>query len=68
MVKKLDKGAKYGLRLMWHNTVIPNKVLNKLMMSYLNVPKDKADAANLQEGDYVRFWMDPEKQKWDILF
>ena len=68
VVEKLDKGSKYGVRLMWHNTVIPNKVLNKLMMTSLTVPKDKADAANLKVGDYVRYWMDPEKQKWDILF
>lgn len=68
VVEKLDKGSKYGVRLMWHNTVIPNKVLNKLMMTNLTVPKDKADAAKLQVGSYVRYWMDPEKQKWDILF
>ena len=64
VVEKLDKGSKYGVRLMWHNTVIPNK----LMMTNLTVPKDKADAAKLQVGSYVRCWMDPEKQKWDILF
>ena len=68
VVEKLDKGSKYGVRLMWHNTVIPNKVLNKLMMTNLTVSKDKADAAKLQVGSYVRYWMDPEKQKWDILF
>ena len=68
VVEKTDKGAKYSIRLMWHNTVIPNNSLDKLMMTILAVPKDKADAANLQVGDYVRYWMDPEKQKWDILF
>ena len=56
VVEKTDKG------------VIPNNSLDKLMMTILAVPKDKADAANLQVGDYVRYWMDPEKQKWDILF
>ena len=68
VIEKIDKGSKYSVRLMWHNTVIPNNVYNKLMMTSMNVPKDKADAHNLKVGDYVRYWMDPEKQKWDILF
>ncbi len=68
VVEMTDKGSKYGLRLMWHNTVIPNNEMGKLMMTNMSVPKDKADANNLKVGDYVRYWMDPEKQKWDVLF
>ncbi len=68
VVGKTDKGAKYGVCLMWHNTVIPNNTMNELMMTKMNVSKEKADAHNLQVGDYVKHWLDPEKQKWDILF
>lgn len=68
VVEMLDKGSKYHTRLMWHNTVIPNKFMDQLMMADVNVPKEKAEACNLKVGDYVQFWMDLEKQKWDILF
>ena len=68
VVEMQDKGSKYHTRLMWHNTVIPNNFMDKLMMAELNVPKATAEAHGLKVGDYVRFWMDVEKQKWDILF
>ena len=68
VVELQDKGSKVFTRLMWHNTVIPNNSLNKLMLAELNVPKEKAEANALKVGDYVQFWMDPEKQKWDVLF
>ena len=68
VVEMQDKGSKYFTRLMWHNTVIPNNFMDKLMSAELNVPKEKAEANGLKVGDYVRFWLDPEKQKWDILF
>ena len=68
VVEKTDKGSKYGVRLMWNNTVIPNNTMGGLMMTNMTVPKDKADANNLRVGSYVKHWLDPEKQKWDILF
>lgn len=68
IVEMQDKGSKYFTRLMWHNTVIPNNYMNKLMLAELNVPKEQADARGLKVGDYVQFWLDPEKQKWEILF
>ena len=68
VVELQDKGEKLFVRLMWHNTVIPNNSYNQLMMAEAKVDKAQAEARNLRVGDYVTFWMDPEKQKWDILF
>ena len=68
VVELQDKGEKVFARLMWHNTVIPNNSYDQLMMAETKVPKSTAESHNLRVGDYVTFWMDPEKQKWDILF
>ena len=68
VVKLEDKGEKYLARLMWNNTVIPNNFLNQLMMANVKVSKADAEVHQLRVGSYVQFWMDPEKQKWEILF
>ena len=68
VVELKNKGAKTFVRVMWHNTVIPNNFLDQLMMANVNVSTADAEAHHLQVGDYVQFWMNPEKQKWDIVF
>jgi hypothetical protein len=68
VVELKNKGAKTFVRVMWHNTVIPNNFLGQLMMANVNVSTADAEAHHLQVGDYVQFWMNPEKQKWEIVF
>ena len=68
VVELRNKGAKTFVRVMWHNTIIPNNFLGQLMMANVNVSTADAEARHLKVGDFVQFWMNPDKQKWDIVF
>ena len=39
-----------------------------MMTANVNVSTEEAKRRDLKVGDFVRFWFNPQQQKWDIMF
>ncbi|MBQ1590292.1 MAG: hypothetical protein II382_06895 [Oscillospiraceae bacterium] len=68
VVELRDKGAKTFVRLMWFNALIQNNSFLDMMTANVNVSTEEAKRRDLKVGDFVRFWFNPQQQKWDIMF
>ena len=68
VVELRDKGAKTFVRLMWFNALIQNNSFLDMMTANVNVSTEEAKSRDLKVGDFVRFWFNPQQQKWDIMF
>lgn len=62
MVTKInDKGNKIDIKLLWFNKVIQNNEYNTITIADVAITKSEQEEHNLKEGDFVKFYIAPEK-------
>ena len=55
------------LKVLWFNTVIKNNTYNDFQYADIKMSKDEYTNMGLQQGSYVRFFIDPNKASAKIL-
>ena len=55
------------LKVLWFNTVIKNNTYNDFQYADIKMSKDEYTNMGLQQGNYVRFFIDPNKASAKIL-
>lgn len=48
--------------------LVQNNSFLDMMTANVNVSTEEAKRRDLKVGDFVRFWFNPQQQKWDIMF